>query len=76
MGFAVSEDLSVKIKENEKRNKYFDFARELKKIRDMKVTVIPVVIGVLGTVYKGLEKGTWRVRNWRTSPKPSKPQRC
>ena len=35
----------VKIKGNEKRDKYLDFDRELKKLWDMKVTVIPMVNG-------------------------------
>ena len=33
----------------------------------MKVTVISVVIGALGTISKGLVKGTKRLRNQRTS---------
>ena len=44
------------MKENEKMDKYLDLARELKKIWNMKVKVIPIVIGTLGTVTKSLEK--------------------
>ena len=47
----------MKLKECEKRDKYLDFARELKKLRNMKVTIIPTVIGAVGTVTKGLLKG-------------------
>ena len=36
------------IKENEKGDKYLDPARELIKLWNMKVTVIPIVIGALG----------------------------
>ena len=36
---------------------YLDLARELKKIWNMKVTIIPIVIGEFGTVIKGLLKG-------------------
>ena len=36
---------------------YFDFARELKKLWNMKVTVTPIVIGALGTLTKGLLQG-------------------
>ena len=36
---------------------YLDFARELKKLWNMKVTIIPIVIGSFGTVPKGLLKG-------------------
>ena len=40
-----------------KRDKYLDFARELKKLWNMKVTIIPIVIGTLGTVTKELVQG-------------------
>ena len=55
--FAFPADHRIKLKESEKRDKYLDFARELKKLRNMKVTIIPIVIGALGTVTKGLLKG-------------------
>ena len=54
--FAVPADHRIKMKECEKRDKYLDLARELKKIWNMKVTVIPIVIGAFGTVTKGLLK--------------------
>ena len=43
---------TIKLKECEKRDKYLDLARELKKLWNMKVTVIPIVIGAFGTVTK------------------------
>ena len=55
--FAVLADYRIKLKENEKKDKYLNLARELKKLQKMKVTVIPIVIGALGTVTKGLLKG-------------------
>ena len=43
----------VKIKENETINKYFDFAIKLKKkMWNMKVTAIPIIVGTLGRVTK------------------------
>ena len=57
MDFAVPADHRVKLKENEKMDKYLDLARELKKLWNMKVKVISIVFGALGTVPKGLEKG-------------------
>ena len=40
----------MKIRQKEKRDKNLDLARELKKkLWNMKVTVIPVIIGMLGT---------------------------
>ena len=50
-------DHKVKLKETEKKDKYLDLPRELKKLRNMKVTIIPIVTGALGTVTKGLIQG-------------------
>ena len=44
MDFAVPVDHRVKLKVSEKRDKYLDLARELKKLWNMKVTVIPIVL--------------------------------
>ena len=57
MNFAIQADHREKLKECEKRNKYLDLARELKKMWNMKVTIIPIVIGVRGIVAKGLIQG-------------------
>ena len=41
-------DHRMKIKEEKKKNKYMDLARELKHfLENMKVTVIPIITGVL-----------------------------
>ena len=50
-------DHRIKLKECEKKYKYLDLARELKKLWNMQVTIIPIVIGTFGTVTKGLLKG-------------------
>ena len=50
-------DHRINLKESEKKDKYLDLARELKKLWNMKVTIVPIVIGALGTVTKGLLKG-------------------
>ena len=59
MDYAVPADYRVKLKENERRDKSLDLARELKKNMNMnmKVTVTPIVIGALGTITKGLIQG-------------------
>ena len=44
------------MKECEKKDKYLDLARELKKLWNMKVTIVPIVIGAFGTVTKELIK--------------------
>ena len=40
-----------------KEDKYRDLAREMKKLWNMKVTIVPIVIGAFGTITKGLLKG-------------------
>ena len=45
------------MKKWEKNDKYQDLARELKKLWNMKVTIVPIVIGAFGTVTKVLLKG-------------------
>ena len=47
MNFAVPVDSWINLKESEKRDKYLDLTRELKKLRNMIVTGIPIVIGAL-----------------------------
>ena len=44
------------LNEWEKKDKYLDLAWELKKLWNMKVKIIPFVIGAFGTVTKGLSK--------------------
>ena len=55
--FAVPADHRIKLKECEKRDKSLDLARELKKLCNLKVTTVPIVIGDFGTVSKGSLKG-------------------
>ena len=52
--FAVPTDHRIKLKECEKRYKYLDLAREWKKLWNMKVVIMPIVIGAFGTVTKSL----------------------
>ena len=54
--FAVQYDTRVNTKESEKIEKYQDLARELKKLWNMKVVIIPVIIGTLGTTPKNILK--------------------
>ena len=55
--FAVPADHRINLNECEKKDKYPDLARELKKLWNMKVTIVPIVIGALSTITKGLLKG-------------------
>ena len=53
--FSVLAEYRIKLKECEKKDKYLDLARELKKTMEHAVTLI--VISAFGTVTKGLLKG-------------------
>ena len=54
--FAVLAYHRINLKESEKRDKYLDLARELEKLWNMKVMIVPIVIDALGTITKGLLK--------------------
>ena len=54
---AVSAGHKIKLKENEKKDQYLDFARGLKNLWNMKVIFLSIASGALGTVTKGLVKG-------------------
>ena len=54
VGFAVPADHRINLKESEKKDNYLDLARELKKLWCMKITIVPIVIGALGAITKGL----------------------
>ena len=41
------------LKECEKKDKYLDLARELEKLWNMKVIIVPIVIDAFGTITKG-----------------------
>ena len=54
--FAVPANHRIKLKECEKKDKYLNLARDLKKLWNMQVTIIPIVIGVFETITKELLK--------------------
>ena len=56
MDIATPLDHRVKLKEREKGDKFLDLAMELKKLWNMKVKIISIVIGAFGTVTKKLLK--------------------
>ena len=55
--FAVPADHRINLKECKKKDKYLNLARELKKLWNMKVTIVPIVFGAFDTITKGLLKG-------------------
>ena len=62
MDFVILAECRVKLKENEKKDKYLDLARKSEKLWNMKVTIIQIIMGALGTVTKGLvrDRMTWK----------------
>ena len=62
--FAVQADYKVKLKENKKRNRYLDLAKELKKLWNLKLTIIQIVTHTLDTVIKELVQGLEDLENW------------
>ena len=53
INFTIPYDTRVDDKEVEKIEKYLDLARELKKVWNMKVTVVPLVVGAPTISVKG-----------------------
>ena len=49
----LSRQIIIRLKENEKKKKYPELIRELRKLWNMKVTIILIVIGAFSTVTKG-----------------------
>ena len=69
VNFVVPADHRIKLKECEKK-KYLELGRELKKLWNMQVTIIPIVIGAFGTVTKIFLKGLEELEladEWRPS---------
>ena len=62
-GFCRSGWPKSKTERKRKSRKYLHLARELKKLWNMKVTVILNIIGALGTVTKGLVQGLEDLKN-------------
>ena len=48
--FAVPRDIRIEVKEKGKMEKYRDLGRELQKIWNVKVKIIPLVAGSLGDI--------------------------
>ena len=70
VNFCVPADYGIRFKESEKKDKYLDLAKKLKKnqkLWNMKVTRIPIEIGAFGTVTKILVPRTGGFGNKRTN---------
>lgn len=57
----VPSDRNITLKEIEKKSKYKDLELEIQRMWHMKTIVVPVVVGALGTVKKGMVKNIEKV---------------
>ena len=58
---SIPSDRNIALKEIEKKCKYKDLELEIQRMWQMKTEVIPVVVGVLGTIKKGTVENIKRV---------------
>ena len=58
---SVPSDRNIALKEIEKKGKYKDLELEIQRMWQMKTEVIPVVVGALGTIKKGMVENIKRV---------------
>ena len=76
--FTALADHKIKIKVSKKTHKYLDLAKELKKkkkLLEMRLQLIPFVLGAFGTVPKRLERGPY---SWKPEEesRPFRLQHC
>ena len=53
---AIPWDTRVEEKEREKMDKYQDLKIEIRRIWDMQVEIVPIIIGALGTIPRSLKR--------------------
>ena len=61
MCMSIPTEKNTSVKVTEKLSKYKDLEIEIERMWGMKATAIPVVIGALGLIKKGLEKYTKQI---------------
>ena len=61
--FAVPVDHRINLKECAKKDMYLDLVKKLKKLWNMNITIVPIVIVAFGTITKGFLKAwkTWKL---------------
>ena len=63
----VPSDRNIALKEHENKNKYKDLELEIQRMWHMRTEVIPVVVGTLGTIKKGMIGNIKRVSERATA---------
>ena len=63
----VPSDHRIKLKECEKKDKYLNLAWELKKLWNMLVTIIPILIGAFWYSQQRIIKGPGGLGSWQPS---------
>ena len=58
---SIPSDRNIALKEIDKKSKYKDLELEIQRMWQMKTEVIPVVVGLLGTIKKGMVENLKRV---------------
>ena len=58
---SIPSDRNIALKEIEKKSKYKELELEIQRMWQMKTEVIPVVVGALGTIKKGMVENIKRV---------------
>ena len=58
---SIPSDRNIALKEIEKKSKYKDLELEIQRMLQMKTEVIPVVVGALGTIKKGMIENIKRI---------------
>ena len=63
--FAVPADCTIKVKENEKIDRFLELVKELKNLWKMKAMVTPIEVCVLGKQSPRAWKGNWEIEDQR-----------
>ena len=69
---SIPPDRNIALKEMDKKSKYKDLELEIQRMWQMKSEVIPVVVGALGTIKKGMVENIKRVSARATATETQK----
>ena len=69
---SIPSDGNIALKDIEKRSKYKDLELEIQRMRKMKTAVIPVVVGALGIIKKGMVENIKKISDSATMTETQK----